>query len=310
MARPTPTRVSKKAKLNEPGKIVLQPPSGRDIGNDISAALYPLLQLGLSIATGAIKGSLSAFLSDPITAFGNSTSSTVKDTIAGINGVSEALGAKDSPARRSWNLIRNALIKAVANLIDEQKHLFPTDAGRLMVLEFALEEAPRDIEITSSFLQSPRVIFKRLPILPALESSLRASFLVDGKMASLMASQLERLFDIAVWSEYHASHDYYRPVVEALNSSFAGPARWISALDEHEARTRLLNQAPVMGTAFPLSKVYLELRGVIWVTSKRSGAIGHYKVVGSQEYMKTWIETREFSGKDWMLFAGAPAPRR
>lgn len=201
---------------------------------------------------------------DPVGAMANSTAAAnlVVNAGADLATAVTAFQPANEFERKSWELIITALAKScerVTDLLDEFMDL-PDDPIPLDfdAVEYKLQTS--DWRITPDFLKYPA----SLPILAVVKETILRPWLRKNRLPAAripaVLSRLDSEFTFRLHEEWQSKPDFYKPVLDGLNTPFAGAAerawKWIA----YDAFLQAQANASVFGESFGLQDIYIDPR--------------------------------------------------
>lgn len=204
-----------------------------------------------------------------------------------------AISFEDDAGQVAWLLIYRSIIRAVYILVEDhfdliksspvaywcmydQKEL-PSDAVDAITekLDLSLEQC--DVTIDESFFRKPEDLSVLQEVKVPLTQWLNSFGLTDAQ-AKTVSNKLPRYFVASLTSEWHAHHDSYKCLKEAVNTPFTKANERESAWSRYTAWLNKQVEEPMFYEAFSLREVYVPLRAyyeqkletTIWRTVDRS----------------------------------------
>jgi hypothetical protein len=308
MARPRTPKLGTKPKARpQPGTIVLEPPSGKDILNDLKSGLVPLLKLCFAFLKGTVKGTFRTLLADPSGPL-QAGAEIGKDAVDSLLAFGKTRGERDSLGRRFWTLTANSLLEAISYLIDQHgDHLQISESDRFELQFDAQERLASDVVITRAVLSRPDQILRDISLESYLLRMFSTTFRTGEKKAPYFLSELYRAFDNAFWLTLQSDSGYYGLVTAHLNSPHAQWAKWATAEQEHRSRLRNLANQPVLGATFILRDIFIDLRAARWSDPAPTSKHGSFDIFLSTTALLDWAKRPPSINNDLVQFvSGGP----
>ena len=181
--------------------------------------------------------------------------------VQAISGAAETVHIKHEVDEVAWELVRNSLIRAMADLYDEGAGSRGPARGDVEYLRARVE-----IELNEPAAEIPPTLFRNPGAVPLVDvvreqfaSWLRLLDLNEAEAASL-ANRLPNYFAVAFDKEWRSWRDHYQPVFDHFEGPSTAAAQMASDW-EHNRRTliRQLDE-PIFEETFSLRQVYVPLR--------------------------------------------------
>jgi hypothetical protein len=230
--------------------------------------------------------------------------------IQAISGAAETVHVKREVPELAWELVRNALIRAMADLYDEgvgNREPAKGDIDHLKVrVEIALDEQATEI---------PHMLFKNpgaVPIVAAVRTLfagwLRLLDLNEGEASSL-ANRLPTYVAFGFHEEWRSQRDRYQPIANVYDTPF-DPAVQL-AWDWERNRLELIRQLDerVFEESFSLRQVYVPLRAYWEERPQENGeetADARFHVVDLATAVRSWLWNRQHQGDSACVIFGGP----
>ncbi len=292
------------------GTIRLQPPTGfrlKDVKLDLKKLFVKageaVVQAGAALALGQ--------------------AGTVRGAISAVFGTADAVTVTTPIEVVAWHLVRGAIGRAVAALVEEwlpnrEPDEIDLDAfGR----QFAVTLTEADVTIGRDFFRNPSA----LPLLPPLRRLFTEWLELCGVAAPEAASRSGRFdsyFSLALHDEWRATPDKYQRLLGALDSPFAGAARLDQDWERHRRALGNLVDQPVFEESFGLRQIYVKLRATWTRKPKREAGRGRreidppepamddrqdrFVVVDLHEEVADWLGRARTAAEAILLLSGGP----
>lgn len=174
-----------------------------------------------------------------------------------------AIGLESNgPAELAWELIYNALTKAIASIASDGQGFmleFLDDLTEVCDgLDFSLEQ--ETVEISSDFFEHP----ERLSILPAVQTLLQQwleKMGVETTAAQGLSERLPSYFLFELNREWRQCPQDYERIRQAFKTPFLAANEWGQGWRLYRAWLQKQIQEPMLFEAFGLEQVYVPLRG-------------------------------------------------
>ena len=207
----------------------------------------------------------------------------------------DAVQRQRTPEEQAWQLVRNALTRAIGELLDEWARSHdPIPAGRVVEIGPNLDHilGGLDGSIGAGFFRDPT----GLPLLATMKQCLARWLTLHGaheQDAAMRAARLPSYFAVALHDEWRLHPGAYDAVERAFRSPFAGAVRM--ERDWERYRHWLIRQfdLPVFEESFGLSQIYVPLRACYRETVRSS----------KREEKRSVVVDIEIAVLDWLAKA-------
>lgn len=193
----------------------------------------------------------------------------------GLIDIASALSLETKAAERAWVLIRNSMVKALADIV---KDVSPDERDKVDPQRMTSVAVRIDAELQTYELSIERGWFDKPGSLPlvgrvasALEVWLSEGYGCTAAQAKACANRLPSYFTFALHDEWRRGHAQYQAIAAALDSPFLKAAETERAWGRYRAALVRKVDEPMFEEAFGVREVYVPLRCYHWKSVKQSG---------------------------------------
>ncbi|MEM9488452.1 MAG: pentapeptide repeat-containing protein [Myxococcota bacterium] len=227
--------------------------------------------------------------------------------------MSAALGLEASANERVGALILRALARAIAELVIDHQHELPKDLKDDTGIDHldALLDACEP-EIDRTFLDQPSRIALPDQVAPLLADWFGTQGVRIGSR-EVLASRLRTYFVYALIAEWRRRPSDYEPIIEALDTPFAGAGEREYAWRHYAAGLAQQIDQPMFGESFGLRQVYVPLRATYQprlvrderaVFQDATDDDAAPRVVLLHPHLRAWVQARDKSDAIRLLSGG------
>ncbi|MFZ1850808.1 MAG: pentapeptide repeat-containing protein [Nitrosomonas sp.] len=181
---------------------------------------------------------------------------------ADLGDAAAAIDLQKDPGGLAWYLIRQALLRAMRELVGEAwLHRQQSDLLSLEELEAKLDEQMEKmtLEVTSSFFRQPgNLAFIQSCSALFVEWLTNAGF--DEPTAATIGNRLRSYFVYALNQEWRSKPELYAPIVAASTTPFTPAGEHERAWEQYQAWLEQELDSPMFGEPFSLRQLYIPLR--------------------------------------------------